>query len=257
MNGLRFEKRLLYASSAIAVCIFAIAFALWRPWATPDGDWQAADADMRALLERVGESQSGGKEKTAATKKSDRADEKPSPEGGKVGKAEAAGSRSASDTGGSAGRGLAAGAEKPEDGQRTGDGGQGGLGIAGSAAGASVPDGGPAAPEEGTPGALSGTSSPAAEAPAVAVAPGPASTVAPRQADAQDVSGAESRVNLNRAGAAELETLPGIGPSRSRAILELRRQLGGTFKSVEQLLDVKGIGEKSLEKLRPHVTLGP
>jgi comEA protein len=68
--------------------------------------------------------------------------------------------------------------------------------------------------------------------------------------------GAEpQKVNLNTATAEQLEALPGIGASRARAILELRTSLGGKFTSVEQLLDVKGIGEKMLDKMRPQLVL--
>jgi competence protein ComEA len=61
-------------------------------------------------------------------------------------------------------------------------------------------------------------------------------------------------VNLNTASTAQLMELPGIGESRARAIVALRQQRGG-FKSVDELRDVKGIGEKALEKLRPLVTV--
>jgi len=59
-------------------------------------------------------------------------------------------------------------------------------------------------------------------------------------------------VNLNTATEADLCRLPGIGPVLAKRIVEHRRKIGG-FKSVEQLLDVKGIGEKKLEQIRPYV----
>lgn len=65
------------------------------------------------------------------------------------------------------------------------------------------------------------------------------------------------KLNLNTAGAEQLDELPGIGPSRAQAILELRQRLGGKFRSADQLLEVKGIGEKTLEKIRPLVTVEP
>ena len=61
-------------------------------------------------------------------------------------------------------------------------------------------------------------------------------------------------VNLNTASAEELSLLPGVGPSRARAIIELRQQRGG-FKRVEDLLEVKGIGESSLAKLKPYLAI--
>jgi competence protein ComEA len=61
-------------------------------------------------------------------------------------------------------------------------------------------------------------------------------------------------VNVNTASAAELELLPGIGASRARAVVEAREENGG-FASLDELLAVKGIGEASLAKLRPHLVL--
>lgn len=68
-------------------------------------------------------------------------------------------------------------------------------------------------------------------------------------------SGAESSVSLNQADQAELETLPGIGEKKATAILAHREALGGSFTSVEDLLDVKGIGPSTFEELEPLVTL--
>lgn len=61
-------------------------------------------------------------------------------------------------------------------------------------------------------------------------------------------------VNINNATETELVALPGIGPSKARAIAEYRQQHGG-FQSVDDLRQVKGIGAATLEKLRAHVTL--
>jgi competence protein ComEA len=66
---------------------------------------------------------------------------------------------------------------------------------------------------------------------------------------------ASGLVDLNTADEEQLTTVPGIGPALARRIVEFRKQNGG-FKSVEDLLKVKGIGEKSFQKLRPHVTAG-
>lgn len=63
-----------------------------------------------------------------------------------------------------------------------------------------------------------------------------------------------TRVSLNRAEAAELEALPGIGPTLARRIIEYREQ-HGPFRSVEELREVPGIGEARLRELRSWVTV--
>ena len=63
-----------------------------------------------------------------------------------------------------------------------------------------------------------------------------------------------SLVNLNTADQAVLETLPGVGPVTAEAILAWRTDNGG-FTSVDELLEVDGIGEATLEDLAPLVTL--
>lgn len=63
-------------------------------------------------------------------------------------------------------------------------------------------------------------------------------------------------IDINRAGETELRTLPGIGEKRARQILAHREALGGSFGSVDDLLGVEGIAERTLENLRPHVTAG-
>lgn len=60
------------------------------------------------------------------------------------------------------------------------------------------------------------------------------------------------KINLNTATAAELETLAGIGESRAAAIVAYREE-HGAFQSVEELLEVPGIGEATLEKVRDMV----
>jgi competence protein ComEA len=61
-------------------------------------------------------------------------------------------------------------------------------------------------------------------------------------------------VNLNDADEAALDALPGIGPATAAAIIQHRQQIG-RFTSVDQLLDVRGIGDAKLEQLRPLVTV--
>jgi competence protein ComEA len=62
-------------------------------------------------------------------------------------------------------------------------------------------------------------------------------------------------IDLNRAGVAELETVPGIGPVTAQRIVDFREE-NGPFERVEDLLKIKGIGEKSFEKLRPYLKVG-
>lgn len=61
-------------------------------------------------------------------------------------------------------------------------------------------------------------------------------------------------LDLNTADEAALDALPGVGPTTAAAIIEHREQIG-RFTSVDQLLDVRGIGEAKLEQLRPLVTV--
>jgi competence protein ComEA len=61
-------------------------------------------------------------------------------------------------------------------------------------------------------------------------------------------------VNLNTADAAALDTLPEVGPVTADSILAWRDEHGG-FASVDQLLEIDGIGEATLAKIAPHVTV--
>ena len=59
-------------------------------------------------------------------------------------------------------------------------------------------------------------------------------------------------ININTATAAELEMLPGVGPSRAEAILTSRKQR--VFEKVEDIMRVKGIGRATFRELRPLLT---
>ena len=61
-------------------------------------------------------------------------------------------------------------------------------------------------------------------------------------------------VNINTATQQQLETLPGLGAKVAQRIIEYR-QKNGNFKKVEDLMNVKGIGEKSFLKLKPILTI--
>jgi competence protein ComEA len=63
-------------------------------------------------------------------------------------------------------------------------------------------------------------------------------------------------VNLNTATATQIATLPGIGEKAAQHIIEYREKNGG-FKKIEELMNVKGIGEKSFLKLKPLITVAP
>ncbi len=59
-------------------------------------------------------------------------------------------------------------------------------------------------------------------------------------------------ININTASEKELQKLPRIGPSKAKLILEYRNAKG-KFNSIDELVKVKGIGKKTLEKLKPYI----
>lgn len=63
---------------------------------------------------------------------------------------------------------------------------------------------------------------------------------------------AESKIDINRASADELQVLPGVGPVLAQRMVEWRKA-HGRYRAVEDLQEVKGIGKKRMEQLRPLV----
>ena len=75
----------------------------------------------------------------------------------------------------------------------------------------------------------------------------------PQQSSGQPAAPA---LNLNTATQADLEKLPGVGAATAKQILEYRQKNNG-FKKIEELMNIKGIGEKSFLKLNQLVTVAP
>jgi competence protein ComEA len=87
-----------------------------------------------------------------------------------------------------------------------------------------------------------------------AAQPAPPQTKAVPRAATKPTTGAI--VNINTASASEMTTLPGIGAKTAARIVEYR-QKNGPFKKVEELMNVRGIGEKNFLKLKPRLAVGP
>jgi len=71
-----------------------------------------------------------------------------------------------------------------------------------------------------------------------------------------DPGAATAVINLNTATAEQLDSLPGVGAALAARIVEYR-QKNGSFKKVEDLMNVKGIGEKAFLKMKNRLTVGP
>ena len=69
-----------------------------------------------------------------------------------------------------------------------------------------------------------------------------------------EVQSNSAKININTASQAELETLTGIGPTKATDIISYREE-NGDFSSIDEILNVKGIGEATLEKIREEITV--
>ncbi len=61
-------------------------------------------------------------------------------------------------------------------------------------------------------------------------------------------------VNINKANSTQLQALSGIGPSKAAEIIKYRKAHKG-FKTVDELVNVKGIGPKTVMKLKPYISV--
>ncbi|PLX84806.1 MAG: competence protein ComEA [Desulfuromonas sp.] len=73
-------------------------------------------------------------------------------------------------------------------------------------------------------------------------------------ASVSSAADAASMININSASIVQLQELPGIGPSLAERIVAYR-EANGSFKSADQLIEVKGIGKRKMEKFRDRITL--
>jgi competence protein ComEA len=89
----------------------------------------------------------------------------------------------------------------------------------------------------------------------VALLPRAAAAQSKPPAPAAAKPAAAAVVNLNSASTSDLQALPGIGAKTAERIVEYR-QKNGPFKKVEELMNVRGVGEKNFLKLKPQITVG-
>jgi competence protein ComEA len=79
--------------------------------------------------------------------------------------------------------------------------------------------------------------------------------LAPAAALAQKSKAASAeKVNLNTATAEQLQTLPGIGPALAKTIIE-HRSKNGKFNKIEEILNIKGMGEKKFQKIKDRLVV--
>jgi competence protein ComEA len=83
---------------------------------------------------------------------------------------------------------------------------------------------------------------------------GPAAAVPVQEKPAAAKTAPAQVVNINTAPADQLEQLPGVGPKTAARIVEYRQKNGG-FKKIEELMNVRGIGEKAFLKMKAQLTV--
>ena len=84
--------------------------------------------------------------------------------------------------------------------------------------------------------------------------PAATTTGGPGSSGDASTSGGTTLININTASETELEELPGVGPVTAAAIIDYRTQ-NGPFATVDDLIDVSGIGPSTLEQIRPFATV--
>jgi len=99
-----------------------------------------------------------------------------------------------------------------------------------------------------------GFAAPAAKSASSAKSAAPAKAKATRVARVQKAAPA-GKVNINTASATELSSLPGVGAKLAARIVEHRQKVGG-FKSTQELMNVKGVGEKNFTKIQGYLSVG-
>jgi competence protein ComEA len=63
------------------------------------------------------------------------------------------------------------------------------------------------------------------------------------------------KININTASVGELQKIPRIGPKVAQRIIEFRKE-HGKFKRIEEIMKVKGIGERTFERIKDFITVG-
>ena len=79
-------------------------------------------------------------------------------------------------------------------------------------------------------------------------------TKSSKKSSKKSTKAATGKININTASAKELALIPGVGPVTAKSIISYRKK-NGKFKSTKDLLNVKGIGEKTMKKMKPQLKL--